>query len=37
MLHRYSLGKEGERLEFEAVVITYYDQAMSIKGVINDP
>jgi hypothetical protein len=26
MLHRYSLGEEGERLGFEAVAITYYDQ-----------
>jgi len=25
MLHRYSLGEEGERLGFEAVAITYYD------------
>jgi hypothetical protein len=35
MLHRYSLGNEGERLGFEAVAITYYNQPMSIKGVIN--
>ena len=37
MLHRYSLGKEGERLGFEAVAITYYDEPMSIKGIINSP
>jgi len=37
MLHRYSLGKEGERLGFEAVAITYYDEPMSIKGVSNTP
>jgi hypothetical protein len=34
MLHRYSLGEEGERLEFEAVAITYYDESISIKGII---
>jgi len=34
MLHRYSLGNEGERLEFEAVAIIYYDDPMSIKGII---
>jgi hypothetical protein len=37
MLHRYSLGNEGERLEFEAVAITYFNEPMSIKGVINSP
>jgi hypothetical protein len=37
MLHRYSLGNEGERLGFEAVAITYYNEPMSIKGVINGP
>jgi hypothetical protein len=31
MLHLYSLREEGERLECEAVAITYYDVSMSIK------
>ena len=37
MLHRYSLRNEGVLLEFEAVAITYYNEAMSIKGIIGSP